>query len=154
MLAHLKMAHVYPEPHTYMQIRAPSPILNRVRVPLKSLALHLLPCASCLAPPALQLLPCAACLAPLAPLPLRRLTCAACHALLTLRWPLCAACLAPLALRRSPCAALVGEAKQKVVKLRLKEGQKSDDSPHLPRCAAAPKDEPLGIIAVYLRRSF
>ena len=57
----------------------------------------------------------------------------------------------PLALCR--CAALVGEAKQKMVKSRLEEGQKSDDSPHLPRCAAAPKDEPLGIIAVYLRRS-
>ena len=30
------------------------------------------------------------------------------------------------------CAALVGEAKQKMVKSRLEEGQKSDDSPHLP----------------------
>ena len=33
---------------------------------------------------------------------------------------------------RSPCAALVDEAKQKMVKSRLEEGQKSDDSPHLP----------------------
>ena len=54
---------------------------------------------------------------------------------------------------RSPCAALVGEAKQKMVKPRLEEGQKSDDSPHLPRCAGALQEQPLGIIAVYLRRS-
>ena len=52
-----------------------------------------------------------------------------------------------------PCAALVGEDKQKMVKSCLEEGQKSNDSPHLPQCTATLQEQPFGIIAVYLRRS-